>query len=85
MLEQNPKNAQAHRIFGDLLEKKGKHDAAITEFQQALNLKPDYSGAYYSLAIAYRDKQDYGQSAAMLQRRADFRVFVAGTAASTAF
>ena len=52
-----PDYARAHFNLGGVLTQRGQLDAAIEEFQNALNLKPDYAAAQTSLAAVREMKQ----------------------------
>jgi len=41
---------------GKAFAEKGDYDAAITEFTEAINLKPDYAAAYFARGNAYAEK-----------------------------
>jgi tetratricopeptide (TPR) repeat protein len=45
-------NCVAHNNFGDALEKKGRGGEAISQFQNALEIRPNYAEAHYNLAVA---------------------------------
>ena len=49
-----------------LIADKGDYDRAIADFDQAIQLKPDYADAYYNRGIAYHDKGDYDRAIADL-------------------
>ncbi len=50
-------DAEAHKKMGLAMSSAGKLDAAISEYREALRLKPDYSNVHYDLAIVYREKR----------------------------
>ena len=51
-LEVTQKNYIAHNNLGSALDKKGQTDGAISQFQEAILLKPDGADAYYNLGNA---------------------------------
>ena len=55
-IDRNPTCWVAHLNLGDLLSQNGKVDEAITNFQQALQIKPDYAEASYDLGNALLQK-----------------------------
>jgi tetratricopeptide (TPR) repeat protein len=46
-------NAVAHDALGVALDNKGQIDEAIRHFQEAVRLKPTYTGAHYNLGVAF--------------------------------
>jgi protein O-mannosyl-transferase len=49
-------NALANYSLGNVLLRTGRVDEAITQFQQALQIKPDYAKVHYNLGIALFQK-----------------------------
>jgi tetratricopeptide (TPR) repeat protein len=49
-LEINPDDPEAHYNLGNALVQKGGLDSAITQYQEVLRLKPDFSPAQDNLA-----------------------------------
>ncbi len=49
-------NYLAHNNLGLALEQKGREDKAITHFQKALGIKPDYALAHYNFGNAFLQK-----------------------------
>ncbi len=47
---------RAHYNLGNALVKKGQIDEAISQFQEAIRLKPDYAEAHYNLGVALARK-----------------------------
>jgi tetratricopeptide (TPR) repeat protein len=47
-------NYLAYNNLAEALVQKGKVDEAITQYQKALQIKPDYADAHYNLAITFR-------------------------------
>ena len=50
-MEQYPHSPQPHNLLGIILEKTGRHNAAIKHFKAALALDPGYLPAKYNLHI----------------------------------
>ncbi len=64
-LRYNPNLPDAHYHLGRTLEKQGKIDEAIKQYQQAANLGPSAADACYSLALLYRKQHRDADAAAM--------------------
>jgi len=54
----DPVNPRIRVNFGGLFYSLGNYEAAITHFQNAINLKPDYANAYYNLAAALKENEE---------------------------
>jgi len=54
----DPSNPQQHIVLGGIYFQLSAWDRAAQEFQTAINLKPDYSNAYYNLGHALEQKGD---------------------------
>lgn len=52
--EETTEKAQLYSLKGTILQNLGKNNEAITEFEKALNLAPDFN-AYYSLGAVYNN------------------------------
>jgi len=60
-LNRYPGDANAHNSIGHIYWKEGKYQKAISEFQQAIKLNPDFVNARINLAQAYIDASLYDQ------------------------
>jgi len=49
-------NYLAHNNLGNALLKKGQIDEGISQFQEAIRLKPDFANAHYNLGVAFNRK-----------------------------
>lgn len=54
----DPNNPIEYITVGGIFYQLKQWDSAITQFQIAANLKPDYANAYYNLGHAYEEKGD---------------------------
>ncbi|MGA2787076.1 MAG: tetratricopeptide repeat protein [Verrucomicrobiota bacterium] len=55
-LEVSENNYLAHNNLGATLVEKGQIDEAISQYRQAVHLKPDYAGYQYNLGVALNKK-----------------------------
>ncbi len=55
----NPKSAYALYYKGAVFDDTGKKDAAIEEYKKAINADPNFSLAYYMLAVVLDNKEQY--------------------------
>ena len=58
VLGNHPHWPEAHLGYGRLLRQEGALDAAIAQFQRALDLGGPFGAAHYALALAYRQQGD---------------------------
>jgi TonB family protein len=58
------RNPELHFQKGEALRAARSFDAALTEYREALRLKPDYAAAHFGLGITFRDKGDLADAAA---------------------
>jgi tetratricopeptide (TPR) repeat protein len=73
VLELDPKHGGAHHVLGELYRSLpgfygGSKKKALAEFEQAVELSPDYAVNYVALAEAYADKGDKDKARATLKR-----------------
>ena len=61
-VNKSPLKARPYNNRGNAYGKKGDCDRALSDFDKAIQLKPDYADAYYNRAVAYFYKGDYGKS-----------------------
>lgn len=55
----DPLNPVLRVELGSLFYTLENYEQAINQFSQAINLKPDYANAYYNLAAAYKEKEEW--------------------------
>ncbi|HAC65269.1 MAG TPA: protein-glutamate O-methyltransferase [Cyanothece sp. UBA12306] len=67
-LEQNPTDASAYLLLGEIEQARGNIDQAQRDFQKALYLQPDYQEALMHLALLKESQGDI-QGAAVLKKR----------------
>ncbi len=65
-------DAKAHFDRGMALGDKGDLNGAITEFREAIRLKPDYAEAHYNLGVAFAHKGDLDGAIAELREAIRF-------------
>lgn len=61
-IQRDPQNPALRYAVGGVYYSIKNYDMAIRFFTDAVNLKPDYTNAYYSLAITYREKGDFANA-----------------------
>jgi protein O-mannosyl-transferase len=66
-------NSTAHFNLGNALEKMGRTDEAITHFQEALQIKPDYSEAHNNLGYVLMQKGRVDEAITHLQSALQIR------------
>lgn len=55
----DPINPRIRVNLGGLYYSLQNYDAAVRQFQNAVDLKPDFANGYYNLAAAYREQEKY--------------------------
>lgn len=55
----DPVNPRIRLNLGGLFYSLQNYEAAVRQFQNAVDLKPDYTNGYYNLAVAYREQEKY--------------------------
>jgi tetratricopeptide (TPR) repeat protein len=63
----DPVNPRIRLDFGGLLFSLQDYESAIRQFQNAIELKPDYANAYYNLAATYKLQEKWPQAYSNLQ------------------
>jgi tetratricopeptide (TPR) repeat protein len=58
-IQRDPMNPALRFAVGEVYFANKNYDTAIRFFTDAVNLKPDYTNAYFDLALAYREKGDF--------------------------
>jgi tetratricopeptide (TPR) repeat protein len=61
-IERYPARDETYVIYGVFLHKAGRLDAAIAQYQRALEIDPNSVYAHYNLGLAYVDRKDYSQA-----------------------
>lgn len=61
-IQKDPLNPSLRLTVGGIYLSAKSYDMAIRLFSDAGNLKPDYTNAFYELAIAYREKGDFNNA-----------------------
>jgi len=67
-IQLDPMNPALRLAVGEIYYSIKNYDLAIRFFTDAVNLKPDYTNAYYDLAIAYREKGDFNDAQLIAQQ-----------------
>lgn len=67
----DPLNPMLRLEVGGVFYSIKNYDAAIQVFQETAALKPDWANAYYNLALALREKKDFANASAAMQRSID--------------
>ena len=60
-------NSFAHNCLGCLLAERGQTEAALAHCRQALEIQPNYAGAYESMGMILTERGDFGQAIRYLQ------------------
>ena len=79
VLEYMPEMAEAHNLRGLILDEKGKADEALSEYREAVRLKPDYADAIANLEDAeaeYRHIQQEKAKKQGMKIEMNFRLFL---------
>ncbi len=48
-----PQSANAHNLLGSVLEAEGRYEQALTHYQEAARLKPDWAAAWFGVGKMY--------------------------------
>src|SRR5213596_3098455 len=65
--------ARKHNQSGIDLARQRNHRAAVTEFQEAVRLRPDYAEAHYNLGVAQEALGELGQAIDAFRSALKFR------------
>jgi protein O-GlcNAc transferase len=65
------RQALGYNLLGVLWQQRGRLDAAIASYQQALARDPGYAAAHYNLGNAYRATEEIGAAAECFRRAVD--------------
>lgn len=68
----SPSSPNTHNNLGDVYGRHGDKQAALKEFQKAIELKPDYGDAYHNLANTYRELGDLEKALENYQKALQF-------------
>jgi tetratricopeptide (TPR) repeat protein len=68
----DPRNIQALNNLGVIYMSQKKYKWAIIHFNDALNIKNDYTDVHYNLACLYAQKNDVPQSLVYLKNAIEF-------------
>jgi len=74
VLASDPKNAEvlpahlAYNNLGAILQKTRRYDEALTNYNKAIALKPDYAKAYYNRGNALQDLKHYDEALASYEK-----------------
>lgn len=63
----DPINPRIRLNLGGLFYGLGNYEAATRQFQNAVDLKPDYANGYYNLSAAYREREMYQEAYLAMQ------------------
>jgi len=67
----DPKNTQFQALFAQALDKQGKHDEAVREYQALIDGTPNATWAWFSIGDIYRSLQRWGDARAAYARLLD--------------
>ncbi|HUS60371.1 MAG TPA: tetratricopeptide repeat protein [Nevskiaceae bacterium] len=71
----DPINPRLRVDLGGLYYSLQNYDAAVRQFQIAVDLKPDFANGYYNLAAAYREQEKYPEAHQAMQLVLNFIPF----------
>jgi tetratricopeptide (TPR) repeat protein len=63
-----PKHDETYVIYGTFLQRLGRVDAAISEYEKALEMNPNSAYAQYNLGLAYVDRKEYREANVYAQK-----------------
>lgn len=68
----SPSSPNAHNNLGDVYGRHGDKQAALREFQKAIEIKPNYGDAYHNLANTYRELGQIDKALENYQKALEF-------------
>ena len=68
-----PNDASVHNNYGNVLRDLGRHVSALTSYERALAIKPDYVDAHYNRAVVLQDLRRFEDAIAGYDRALAFR------------
>lgn len=77
-IERYPQHHETYVVYGTFLHRLGRVDAAIAQYQKALEINPDSPYGNYNLGLAYMDRKDYLQANLHAQRAYELGVSFPG-------
>ncbi len=69
-LKDDPNLAEAHDVLGGLLENRGKIDAALVQYREAVRIRPDYGKAHLDLGAVLASRRDFSGAVSEFQKAA---------------
>ncbi len=69
-LKEDPNLPEAHDVLGGLLESRGKIDAAIAQYREAVRLRPSFGKAHLDLGAALANRRDLAGAAEEFRKAA---------------
>src|ERR1700683_4195026 len=69
-LKDDPNLPEAHDVLGGLLENRGRVDAALAEYREAVRLRPNFGKAHLDLGTALANRRDLAGAAEEFRKAA---------------
>jgi predicted CXXCH cytochrome family protein len=69
-LKDDPNLAEAHDVLGGLLENRGKIDAALIQYREAVRIRPNYGKAHLDLGAVLANRRDFSGAVSEFQKAA---------------
>jgi Tfp pilus assembly protein PilF len=69
-LKDDPNLPEAHDVLGGLLENRGRIDAALAQYREAVRLRPNFGKAHLDLGAALVNRRDLAGAAQEFQKAA---------------
>jgi Tfp pilus assembly protein PilF len=69
-LKDDPNLPEAHDVLGGLLENRGRVDAALAEYREAVRLRPNFGKAHLDLGAALANRRDRAGAAEEFRKAA---------------